>query len=557
MAQRVRIIDVARAAGVSAASVSNAMNHPELVSEATRHAVQEAIDRLGYAPAPAARQLRTGRSDTIGVVVPNLSNPFWADVVGGAEDAADALGIRLVISTTRGVDGAREGRAVEHHAELGVDGMLVASFQPRAVVLSYLELGVPVVLVGRQGASLGISSVSVDESAGMAQAVDHLVRLGHRRIVFANGPTTMSWCVERRAGWRRAMRRHGLDGAAGCTEINVREVVAGAGASVLEQVTAARLAPTAIVCANDVMAVDVVRELQRSGLRVPDDISVVGFDDSEIADVVAPALTTVRQDTVRIGVDAVDLLGQLVETGRVEQRLLVPTLVVRASSGPPPQARPIGRPATASGRRAAAADASASPLGSGTTAGGDDEARSTLRGVLDAAFALMDEGGADAVTYRAIAHRLGISLGTLSYHLRPFGDLRDHLWQEVEVRLAASTDGASTVPTAAAQMLAWTDRYRRRALFYAAHSPNPDRPLRMDLLALIPNLPASPDVLDRHRPFLRYVARRLQAVVEYALFEPDREAAERLLGTELREQAAAWRAFVARLAVPEAGIRID
>ena len=535
--------------------MSNAVNHPELVSDATRAVVHAAIDRLGYAPAPAARQLRTGRSDTVGVVVPNLSNAFWADVAGGAEDAADVHGIRLVISTTRGIDGERERQAIEHHAELGVDGMLVATFQPRAILLSYLELGVPVVLVGRQGAPLGISSVSVDETAGMAQAVDHLVGSGHRRIVFANGPTAMSWCVERRAGWRRAMRRHGLDGAAGCAEITVREVMVGAGVSLLEQVAEHRLAPTAIVCANDVMAVDVARELQRSGLRVPDDVSVVGFDDSVLAGVVAPALTTVRQDAVRIGVEAVDLLRQLIETGTVEHRLLQPTLVVRASSSPPPQSRSSGRPASTA--RAAAADTSASTPGSVAAVGGDDEARGTLRDVLDAAFAIIDEGGADAVTYRAIAHRLGLSLGTLSYHLRPFGDLRDHLWQEVEVRLAGSVVGASSAESAAAQMLAWTDRHRQRALFYATHPPNPDRPVRLDLLASIPSVPADPDVLERHRPFLRYVARRMQTVVEYALFEPDRDAAERLLATELREQAALWRGLVERLAVPGTSGRVD
>ncbi len=518
--------------------------------------MQEAIDRLGYAPAPAARQLRTGRSDTVGVVVPNLSNAFWADVAGGAEDAADEHGVRLVISTTRGVDGERERQAIDNHAELGVDGMLVATFQPRGVVLSYLELGVPLVLVGRQGEPLGISSVSIDETAGMAQAVDHLVGLGHRRIVFANGPTTMSWCSERRVGWRRAVRAHGLERAAGCAEITVREVMSGAGASLLEQVATLRLAPTAIVCANDVMAVDVVHELQRSGMRVPDDVSVVGYDDSALAAVVAPPLTTVRQDAARLGVEAVDLLGRLGATGSIEHRLIVPTLVVRASSGPPPQSRPSGRP-TASAARATRAETPASTNGATPTVGGGDAVRGTLQDVLEASFALIDDDGAESVTYRAIAHRVGISLGTLSYHLRPFGDLRDLLWQEVEVRLAASTDGASSVPMAAAQMLAWTDRFRRRALFYATHTPNPDRPLRMDLLARIPNIPADPDVLDRHRPFLGYVARRLQTVVEYALFEPDRDAAERLLTTELREQGAAWRSFVARLAVPDAPTMID
>lgn len=550
MARRVRIIDVARDAGVSAATVSNAMNHPALVSDATRAAVQDAIDRLGYAPAPAARQLRTGRSDTVGAVVPNLSNAFWADVAGGAEDAADALGIRLVVSTTRGVDAAWERRAIEHHAELGVDGMLVASFQPGDVVRSYLDLGVPLVLVGRQGEPLGISSVSVDETVGMMLAVEHLVALGHRRIVFANGPTTMSYCLERRAGWRRAMRRHGLVRAAGCVEINVPEVMAGVGTSVLEQVADLQIAPTAIVCANDVMAVDVVRELQRSGMRVPDDISVVGFDDSTLARVVVPSLTTVRQEAGRMGVEALDLLGLLEETGTVEHRLLAPTLVVRASSGPPPQRRPSGRPTSTVAARPVADG------GRSTGAGSADEAGGTLHDVLEAAFALIDDGGADALTYRAIAHRLGISLGTLSYHLRPFGDLRDLLWQEVEVRLASSTDGASSVAMAAAQMLAWTDRHRRRALFYAAHTPDFDRPLRMDLLARIPNIPADPDVLERHRPFLRYVARRLQTVVEYALFEPDRETAEQLLGTELREQAAVWRGFATRLAVQSGGGRV-
>lgn len=486
-------------------------------------------------PTATARTPGPGREGlrTVGVVLPDLSNSFWAEVATGAEAAADELGARLVIATVGGVDPRREAAAIRTHIEAGVDGLLVASFQPRRVVSASRHALVPMVLLGRNGTTLGIPSVGVDEVAAMSLVLTHLLALGHEHIVFANGPATSSWCLERRQGWRRALRRHGLDRSTTCSEIVAGEAMSGIGEQAVDRLLTLRPTPTAVVCANDYLAVDVVRALQANRLRVPEDVTVIGFDDSRLAGLVTPALTTIRQDAARLGAEAFALLSSGPEPSHVA---LEPCLIVRDSSGAPPIDRRPGRPALAA--RSAANPAKPS-------------ARHTLDDVLAGAFALVDEGGIEAATYRAISRRVGLSLGTLTYHLQPFGDLRDHLWQEVEVAVAGSVVGADGVEAAASQMLEWCSRHRRRAMFYASHSPDPSRPIRLDLLSRLPGVPTDPDVLERHRPLLRYIGRRLQTAVEYAMLESDAEVAHAALVAELRQQGRLWRELQERLAQHE------
>lgn len=159
---------------------------------------------------------------------------------------------------------------------------------------------------------------------------------------------------------------------------------------------------------------------------------------------------------------------------------------------------------------------------------------------------LLDEGGIEAVTFRAIAARAGFSLGTVSYHLAPLGDLRHHLWQYVEVEMVSNTYGVTSSRDAATAVLAWADRHPRRAAFYCAHTPDPDRPLRPDVIDRLPVAGVEIAVLERFRPSMRYIARRLQCVVEYAIGEPDRTLAVDELRLEMKNQHRLWSEVVER-----------
>lgn len=465
------------------------------------------------------------------MVVPHLSNVFWAEVAAGAADAAARQRVRLVVSTDGGVDGRRERELVELHRSLGVDGLLLASFQPRRAVAGYGTGGVPIVLVGRQGREVGIPSISVDETAGVDAAVAHLVTLGHRRIAFANGDPKMSWCAERRSGWRRAVRHHGLD-PDGCPELNVDDVMLGGGEGALASVLALDRRPTAVLCANDYLAVGLLQACRGRGVRVPQDLSIVGFDDILLASVCEPPLTTVRQDAAALGRGALEMLVS--PAAERSNRLVAPSLSVRGSSSVPPAERSAGRPRLTGDE----------PTRSG------DEAQATLVVIRSAALELLDETGIEAVTYRAIARRVGLSLGTVSYHLRPFGDLRHHLWQQVEVDLAGTAVAGVDLDDAVDRIVGWISDHRERAMFYASHTPDPSRPLRLDLLAAVPQAPRDPDDLERHRAFLRLIGRRLQTVVEYVLLEPDDRAARQVLAAELRAHTRLWAQLIERVTSP-------
>lgn len=161
---------------------------------------------------------------------------------------------------------------------------------------------------------------------------------------------------------------------------------------------------------------------------------------------------------------------------------------------------------------------------------------------------LLDEAGIEAVTFRAIAARAGFSLGTVSYHLAPLGDLRHHLWQYVEVDMVSHTFGVTRSHDAAIAVLDWAERYPQRASFYCNHTPDPDRPLRRDVIDRLPIAPSDVATLERFRPTMRYIARRLQCVVEYAIGEPDRPAAIEELRLEMKNQHRLWAAMVERAA---------
>jgi LacI family transcriptional regulator len=320
------IRDVARLAGVSASTVSRALSMPEMVSPATRARVQTAADRLGYAPNRAARGLITGRTGNIGLVVPDLANPFFPSVVKGMQARARAADLAVFLADTD-EDPSAEAGLVRALAKQ-VDGMILCS--PRATVeeLQGFAQQTPVVLMNRLIGD--IPAVTFDNADGMRQAVAHLAALGHRRIAWVGGPAT-SWSDgERARGLAEATAAAGLELA----PIGHFPPYYDGGVAAADQVVAS--GATAAIAYNDLMAIGLLARLNARGIAVPDQFSVVGIDDIAMSRMAHPALTTVRLPKQQAGRVAVELLLTLLENpdGVPEQRRQLPgELMVRDSTG--------------------------------------------------------------------------------------------------------------------------------------------------------------------------------------------------------------------------------
>lgn len=337
--------DVARAVGVSVSTVSRALTQPDQVSPATRERVVAAAAKLGYAPHPAARGLRMGRTHAIGLLVPDLENPYFASVTKGVQARASRAGYAVFV-----VD-SDEDPAVEPEllGELTrrVDGVVLASPRSGDDVLERAVDGVPAVLVSR--AMPGVPSVAVDDADGMTQALRHLHALGHREIAVAAGPAT-SWSSDRRvAGLRRSAE---VLAGVSLAELGTFAPYFEGGLAAADHAVAS--GATAVVAFNDLMAVGVLARLRDRGVRVPEEVSVVGFDDVEVGRLFAPALTTVRVPRTSLGRRAVDLvLARLDADGAdsagsrdadpapLSDELPV-ELVIRSSTGPPRPPAPPG-----------------------------------------------------------------------------------------------------------------------------------------------------------------------------------------------------------------------
>ncbi len=335
MTTTVSVRDVADLAGVSVGTVSNAMNHPQKVSDAVLARVQSAIEQLGYVRNDAARQLRVGRSASIGLVVLDVRNPFFTDIARGAEDAAAQVGLSVILGNSdESVD--RETAYLDLFEQQRVAGVLISPYGDITARLHRLrERGIPAVLVDRRSADATFSSVSVDDRAGGRMAVEHLIAQGRRRIAFVGGP--MIDQVSDR-----------LEGARAAVAVNpdvTLEVIETDGLSVIEGRTAgqsivarpgAAARPDAIFAANDLIAMGVLQALMMQGvdIAVPGEIALIGYDDIDFASAAVVPLSSIRQPAQLIGQTAVEIM--LEESGRpdAEPRQVVfqPELVVRASS---------------------------------------------------------------------------------------------------------------------------------------------------------------------------------------------------------------------------------
>ncbi|MBM3128785.1 MAG: LacI family transcriptional regulator [Chloroflexi bacterium] len=330
---RVSIKDVARAAGVSHSTVSRALTHSPLIPETTRRRVERAAKKLGYAPNAMARGLITRQSRAIGVIVTSIADPFVAEIVRGIEQLAGDNGYRVVLGTSHN-DPEREVNAVKALREWRVDSVIVASSRVGALYQPLLkDIGAPIVLINNQNQQKGrvIHSVAVDDVRGGEVATQYLVSLGHRVIGHIRGPVGYAASKNRIAGYRRALNAAGIPYDR--TLIQTGDGRAEGGAQILKLLDHDPI-PTAIFCYNDITAIGALRELKRRGIRVPRDLSLVGFDNIPFALYVDPPLTTIAQPMFEMGKRALQMALTLMRDSRaqVADVVIQGELIARAST---------------------------------------------------------------------------------------------------------------------------------------------------------------------------------------------------------------------------------
>jgi LacI family transcriptional regulator len=328
--------DVAQRAGVSTSTVSHVVNNTRFVSDELRERVLTAMRELDFTPNAAARMLTLKRSHTIGLIVSDIRNPFFASVARGVEDVAQEQGYTVVLCNSD-ENAERETACLNALETRAVDGVLLASAGVADDHLSRLvRAGYPIVLVDRDLPELGAPAVLLDNEGAAYGAVVHLITRGHRRIAMLSGRAAISTTTERVAGYRRALLEAGID-------VDERLVVSGASTSEGGAVAANTVLdldepPSAIFSGNNLMTIGALQVIASRGLVVPDDIALVGFDDFPFpwSDAFRPHLTTIAQPTYELGRRAAELLVHRLKDSRsrsAERVVLDGKLVVRESSG--------------------------------------------------------------------------------------------------------------------------------------------------------------------------------------------------------------------------------
>lgn len=326
------IKDVAAAAGVSVGTVSNVLNRPEKVSPATVERVQATIDELGFVRNDAARQLRAGRSRSVGLIVLDSANPFFAEVARGAEERAEAEGLAVLLGNS-GQDGARESAYLDLFREQRVRGVLLTPSDLAATALTHP--GLPLVLVDGESPDGGLPSVAVDDVEGGYLATRHLLDRGRRRIAFVGGSLAVRQVSDRLEGARRAL----ADAPDARLEIIEKPALTVlAGRQIGEEFAGRRPEdrPDAAFCANDLLAVGLLQgSAILGGIRVPADLAIIGYDDIDFAQSTVVPLSSIRQPAREIGATAIDLLLESLDTPSETPRRVRfrPELVIRASTG--------------------------------------------------------------------------------------------------------------------------------------------------------------------------------------------------------------------------------
>ncbi|WP_217475629.1 LacI family DNA-binding transcriptional regulator [Stutzerimonas stutzeri] len=328
------IKDVAARAGISYTTVSHVVNGTRPVSDAVREKVEAAIAELGYVPSGVARSLRAQATGTLGLLVPNASNPYFAELARGIEDHAERNGYSVILCNSDD-DIDKQLRYLRVLVERRIDGLVVATVaSDTAFAQALASLKVPLMLVDRSLDGVTADRVQVDHERGGFLATHHLLQLGHRRIACIGGPASTQVAQLRAAGYRRAL----ADADVQALPVVDCAFTSPAGYAAAQMLLAGDKPPTAIFAGNDMIALGVLRAAAERGVRVPEQLSVVGFDDIEVSRYLYPALTTVGQSIGQLGeTAAARLLARIREPElSAAHQLVEPTLVLRESSAAPP-----------------------------------------------------------------------------------------------------------------------------------------------------------------------------------------------------------------------------
>lgn len=338
--------DVAREAGVHPATASRALNRStrSLVNSGTASRVVRVAESLGYRPNPIARSLKTSRSGTVGLVIPDLTNPLFPPIVRGIEDVLGPASYNAWLVNTDN-DPVREESQIEALRSRQVEGLIVATARLQHPLLDHLQAqGVRMVLINRRTANGGIPSVTADDAAGIATAVAHLAQLGHRRIAHLAGPQNTSTGVVRHRAFLQGLRDHGLDDVpalvAHCDSWTEAE-----GARALRGLLDAGSDFTAVIAGNDLFALGCYDVFEERGISCPSDLSVVGFNDMPFIDKLRPPLTSVRVPHYEVGAEAARMLVEgLHDPTRHARSVLLPLKLVQRQSTAPPAGNIVSEP---------------------------------------------------------------------------------------------------------------------------------------------------------------------------------------------------------------------
>lgn len=331
----VTIKDIAKLANVSITTVSRVINNKsEGVSEETRNRILQLVKELGYQPNAIARGLVTKKTKTIGLIIPDISNPFFPDIARGVEDSAHIYGYNVFLCNTDD-NLEKESEYINALKEKYVDGIIFTSSAPSNYehIMELIKSGVPVIMMDRRIESEDIYGVFIDNYEGGYLATKHLIDLGHRKIACITGPLNVRNARERLAGYKKGLLENGL-------EVDEELIFEGdykinSGIVGTEKLLNNNKDITAIFACNDLMAYGAYETIRSYGYKIPDDISIVGFDDIQLSQILEPQLTTIRQPAYDMGLTAARMLIKLIEGKKLNKKIVTfkPQLIIRQSTG--------------------------------------------------------------------------------------------------------------------------------------------------------------------------------------------------------------------------------
>jgi len=333
MRNRVSIKDIAEQAGVSHSTVSRALQGTGRMSQETRARIIDLAAEMGYTPDALARSLVRGRTHTVGVVVTTIADPFVAGIVAGIEEVAGEAGYTVLLGASH-TNPEREMAVVENLRQRRVDAVIVTASRVGDHYREYLQrFGAPIVLVNNMVQGEYLYAITCDQNDGAYRAASYLAQLGHHRIAYVGSATRQHSSSLRQAGYEKALREAGLEVEPNLCTTPVGKTDVEVGKKALRSLWPLR--PTAIFAYNDLTAVGVMMAAREMGIRIPEDLSLVGFDDIDVTEFVTPPLTTVHQPREAMGRAAMQMALDLLNDKAILNRTLACKLVVRNSTSPP------------------------------------------------------------------------------------------------------------------------------------------------------------------------------------------------------------------------------